>query len=168
MHRYEFSDGAAKQAMEWRQFEATIEYLASVFEEQGPFDGVLGFSQGACVAAVLSALLDKGSLPPNIKFDFVVLISGFLPRDPRYAAICDSTSAGQQISQVKALHVVGKSDDVVEPARSYKVMEMFESSEIVEHEKGHLVPSDKHVRDAIKAFILASAADSGRPLASAD
>ena len=158
LRRYEFSDGAAKQAMEWRQFEATLEYLDTVFLEQGPFDGVLGFSQGACVAAVLSAMLEKGSLPPNIKFDFAVLISGFLPRDACYSAICDPAGSGK-IRQVRSLHVVGKSDDVVEPARSYKAAEIFERCEFVEHDKGHLVPSDKHVRDAIKAFILASGPD---------
>jgi predicted esterase len=102
------------------------------------------------VAAVLSAMLEQGALPPHIRFDFAVLISGFLPRDPRFSAVCDAGKIGK----VRSLHVVGKADDIVEPDRSMRVLGIFHSAELVEHEKGHLVPSDKHVRDAIKAFIM--------------
>ena len=137
--------------MEWGKFEETVEYIERAFQEQGPFDGVLGFSQGACVVGVLCAMMESGKLPAGIKFDFAVLISGFLPRDRRYSSICDPS---HQISKVRSLHVLGQTDDVVEPARSLKVAEMFENPIVVQHEKGHLVPSDKHVRDALKEFVL--------------
>mmetsp|Transcript_29398 Transcript_29398/g.47376 ORF Transcript_29398/g.47376 Transcript_29398/m.47376 type:complete len:153 (+) Transcript_29398:10-468(+) len=134
--------------MDWGKFDETLAYLDTVFAQQGPFDGVLGFSQGACVTYVLSALAETGDLPPNIQFKFAVLISGFRPRDSRYSSICT-----RKIKTVRTLHVVGKSDDVVDSSRSYEVADNFQDPLIVEHDKGHLVPSDKHVRDALKAFM---------------
>jgi predicted esterase len=73
------------------------------------------------VAAVLSAMLEQGALPPHIRFDFAVLISGFLPRDPRFSAVCDAGKIGK----VRSLHVVGKADDIVEPDRSMRVLGIF-------------------------------------------
>lgn len=32
--------------------------------KNGPFDGIMGFSQGACMAAVIAALLEKPGLHP--------------------------------------------------------------------------------------------------------
>ena len=42
--------------------EKSIETVTSAFNEQGPFDGILGFSQGAAFTALLCALLKKGGL----------------------------------------------------------------------------------------------------------
>lgn len=41
-------------------YQESIEYLESVFKEHGPFDGILGFSQGACLASLLCYLRVKG------------------------------------------------------------------------------------------------------------
>ena len=137
--------------MEWGRFDETVEYIERAFQEHGPFDGVLGFSQGACVVGVLCAMLESGKLPAGIKFDFAVLISGFLPRDSKYRSII----APPQLIKVPSLHILDKTDDVVEPERSMKVAELFQNAIVVQHEKGHMVPSDKIVRDAIKDFVLA-------------
>ena len=53
----------------WRKDYATGQYieiekgldaLASILESQGPFDGVIGFSQGAAAAGILASLLEPG------------------------------------------------------------------------------------------------------------
>ena len=36
--------------------DATLKYIDEVAEAQGPFDGIIGFSQGACTAALLGML----------------------------------------------------------------------------------------------------------------
>jgi predicted acylesterase/phospholipase RssA len=38
----------------------SLTYLHKAMIEQGPFDGIMGFSQGACMAAVLAALVSPG------------------------------------------------------------------------------------------------------------
>lgn len=53
----------------WRKDHATGQYieidrgidaLASILESQGPFDGAIGFSQGAAAAGILASLLEPG------------------------------------------------------------------------------------------------------------
>ena len=57
----------------------TLDEVRSTIETDGPFDGILGFSQGATLAAML-CLLPPG--PPPVAF--VVIIAAFLPRDPTF------------------------------------------------------------------------------------
>ncbi len=40
--------------------EESIEVVRKAFEELGPFDGILGFSQGAALGSILCHLLTKG------------------------------------------------------------------------------------------------------------
>ena len=47
--------------------------------EHGPIDGIIGFSQGAAFASLLVSRSD----PVLAGVQFVVLLSGFPPRDPR-------------------------------------------------------------------------------------
>ncbi|OMO86291.1 hypothetical protein CCACVL1_09688 [Corchorus capsularis] len=56
-------------------FDVSLAYLKKVFSEQGPFDGILGFSQGAAMAALVCAQGER--LKGEIDFRFVILCSGF-------------------------------------------------------------------------------------------
>lgn len=38
-------------------FDETVSYVYDFMAKNGPFDGIMGFSQGACMAAVLGALV---------------------------------------------------------------------------------------------------------------
>lgn len=50
----------AVEPPEYMGFERGLETVAKVLSEQGPFDGVIGFSQGAAFAAMLASLLEPG------------------------------------------------------------------------------------------------------------
>ena len=67
--------------------------------EHGPIDGIIGFSQGAAFASLLVAQSD----PVLSGVKFVVLMSGFPPRDPRFML------PEQKIS-MPALCIYGKTD----------------------------------------------------------
>lgn len=41
-------------------FTDTLQLIEKTFKEHGPFDGLLGFSQGACLVGILSAMQQKG------------------------------------------------------------------------------------------------------------
>lgn len=41
-------------------FDETVSYVYDFMQKNGPFDGIMGFSQGACMAAVLGALVRGG------------------------------------------------------------------------------------------------------------
>ncbi|GJJ78200.1 hypothetical protein EMPS_10559 [Entomortierella parvispora] len=71
----------------YKGFEESLDQLRQVLEKQGPFDGILGFSQGATMASLLQLLLERPHLsnvmsgckhPP---FKFSILVSGFEPKD---------------------------------------------------------------------------------------
>ena len=67
--------------------EETLAYIDTVVAAQGPFDGVLGFSQGACFASLLAmyaAHPDASVRRESLSWlKFVVLYSGFRTRDAR-------------------------------------------------------------------------------------
>lgn len=42
-------------------FEESVKVIEDAMEEKGPFDGILGFSQGACLLSLLCCLQQQGS-----------------------------------------------------------------------------------------------------------
>lgn len=61
------------------QFDSTVDYVLDCYKNHGPFDGLLGFSQGAGLALFLTALQEKGDIATEFKF--VISYSGFYPSD---------------------------------------------------------------------------------------
>lgn len=59
-----------------------FELVNEIIDEDGPFDGIMGFSQGASLAAslLLQRQLDHPSKPPQ--FQFAIFICGLLPFSP--------------------------------------------------------------------------------------
>ncbi|WFD22124.1 dihydrofolate reductase [Malassezia equina] len=75
-------------------WEATVQSLAQVSREHGPFDGILGFSQGGCTAAVVAAAIEHPELLPkhiepiqSSPLKFMISVSGFRPQDPALGAL---------------------------------------------------------------------------------
>ena len=96
---------------------ASLQYIGKCFQEHGPLDGVLGFSQGAAMAAALCRLQEDGSKedPLNaVSFRFVCLISGFCPSHG--LSLVEPTTT--PLTQVSSFHISGKSDEIIRPERS--------------------------------------------------
>ncbi|KAF9997224.1 hypothetical protein BGZ65_007188 [Modicella reniformis] len=72
---------------DYKGFDESLTVLQQVLEKQGPFDGVLGFSQGASMASLLQLLLERPHLSPTMNgykhnpFKFAIMVSGFEPRN---------------------------------------------------------------------------------------
>lgn len=68
-------------------WESTIHSLAQLSREQGPFDGILGFSQGGSAAAVVAAAIEHPALLSKLDtiqtepLKFMISVSGFRPND---------------------------------------------------------------------------------------
>ncbi|KAL5337596.1 serine hydrolase FSH [Aspergillus crustosus] len=154
-----------------------LDAIAKVLGEEGPFDGVIGFSQGAAMAAMIAALLEEkrqdafkhlASAPaggevfmypssfealnhPALKF--ALCYSGFRSPGDRYKAFYDSPPI-----QTPILHVLGSLDAVVEESRSRALIEACAGNpegegKVVWHPGGHFVPSQKPYLDAAVRFI---------------
>ncbi|GMJ11740.1 hypothetical protein like AT1G09280 [Hibiscus trionum] len=128
-------------------FDVSLAYLKKVFSEQGPFDGILGFSQGAAMAALLGAQRDK--LKGEIDFRFVIVCSGFaLP----FADI------GHNPINCPSLHIFGSDPDKDRQITSHTsryLASRFEEgcSVVIEHECGHIIPTRSPYIDNIKDFL---------------
>ncbi|KAG0208242.1 hypothetical protein BGX28_000707 [Mortierella sp. GBA30] len=72
---------------QYKGFDKSLKELRDVLEKQGPFDGVMGFSQGASMASILQLLLERPHLSATMSgckhapFKFAIIVSGFEPRD---------------------------------------------------------------------------------------
>ncbi|EHA8587088.1 dihydrofolate reductase [Cocos nucifera] len=119
---------------EYTNLEACILHLCEYMTKNGPFDGMLGFSQGATLSALLIGYQAKEKIlkdHPPIKF--LVSISGSKFRDPR---ICDI--AYKDPIKVKSVHFIGDKDWLRQP--SEELAAAFDSPLILRHPQGHTVP----------------------------
>lgn len=107
----------ASQSGEYARLDATLKHVDEFVEREGPFDGLLGFSQGAALACALANLGERGAFPH--RFGFVVALSPPPPRDPRLKIEACAT---------KALFCVHERDPVVPAAATQKLYETFENA----------------------------------------
>jgi hypothetical protein len=163
------------------QLEDGLGRIASVLKDQGPFDGVIGFSQGAAATAMVASLLEpqrreafekaqstcggipfpacfEGDIHPPLKF--AVSYSGFAALPPRNAAEgIGSPYAAFYEPKIKTpmLHFIGTQDVVIEEARSLALVERCERREerfVVYHPGGHFLPSTQKASvNALVGFI---------------
>ncbi|XP_039289438.1 esterase OVCA2 isoform X2 [Nilaparvata lugens] len=85
--------------------EDSIALVQKTFANEGPFDGILGFSQGAAFTAIICGLLTKKALDFELKF--VMIVAGFKSLYDGHAELYE-----QQIN-IASLHVIGGGDEVI-------------------------------------------------------
>eukprot|EP00736_Rhodelphis_marinus_P005132 Rmarinus@m.14395 len=147
--------------------EESISYLEKVVEEEGPFDGAIGFSQGGAFCSLLAALQQEVKSTPgqnngvvvqegqpcrsySLSFQFFISICGFLPRAKAMRFhFQDKTCAWD----APALVLFGTTDKIVPTHASQAIVKCFRNVEVIEFDGGHLVPSTKSCRDAVSHFL---------------
>lgn len=129
------------------------ETMIRIFDEQGPFDGVLGFSQGAIFTGLLSGLrhpIGQPSTPESpFAFSFAILISGFQARDQRLSTVYDN----HELYRLPSLHVIGTADEIVLELDSMMLAERFAEPTIFYHEGAHIVPNDAQFKRTLGDFV---------------
>ncbi|CAD6222411.1 unnamed protein product [Miscanthus lutarioriparius] len=158
-----------KEFTEYTNLDECISYLCDYVVKNGPFDGLLGFSQGATLSALLIGYQAQGKVlsdHPPIKF--MVSISGSKFRDP---IICDV--AYKDPIKVKSVHFIGEKDWLKLP--SEELASAFDEPLIIRHPQGHTVPrlDDVSVKqlsewsscilEDLKSANVPEALDSGKP-----
>ncbi|XP_017292766.1 esterase OVCA2 [Kryptolebias marmoratus] len=147
-----FSDIQAKSFNAQQQCEQSLgldESVAAVreaVEAQGPFDGILGFSQGAAFVAMLCSLQEQ-KLEPLFNFRFAVLVAGFRSackeHEKFYAAPL----------QIPSLHVFGLEDRVIPDTMSRELLPSFHDPQVLIHPGGHFVPAASAHRQTYQDFL---------------
>ncbi|PKI82300.1 dihydrofolate reductase [Malassezia vespertilionis] len=156
------ADPVEKQARAWwrhdgdvyRGWDNSAMFLQTVFQEHGPFDGIMGFSQGGSVTAVITAALEHPSLVPEmhgkfqeLPFKFAINISGFRPADQKFDALFEPKIA------TPMLIIIGMNDFLVEPKTTETLLSICEQSRIVHHDGGHYLPTNASWRNFLRDFI---------------
>ena len=137
-------------------YKQSLDYLHEFIRNQGPFHGILGFSQGATMACILASTMNP---PPS----FLIVCGGFIPRDPELFSYLT-------IDKLKSLHIMGERDELVSVEQSMlmvhkitgtKGMELeqdmispiTESSSILLHDGGHVFPCKSIYKKLILEWI---------------
>jgi len=121
-----------------------LKLIKKTFEEQGPFDGILGFSQGATMAAHVCSLVNKDD--PIFKLKFAVLCAGFKSRSTNHHNYYE-----KQI-ELPTLHVYGDTDQVIPKEMSLELMEIFTQSSVLNHAGGHHLPASSKEKKCYQEF----------------
>ncbi|KAL8823676.1 MAG: hypothetical protein Q9191_005647 [Dirinaria sp. TL-2023a] len=157
----------------YRGIDQGMAAIARCIEEDGPFEGVIGFSQGAAAAAMVASLLEgnerfnafakaenEGGIPYPSTFKayggfvqqplkFAIVYSGFRAPGKRYEAFYEPRI------ETPVLHFLGQLDSVVEEDRSRALVAACEAGEknVVIHPGGHFLPSQRPWLDACVNFV---------------
>ena len=129
--------------------------MEEIIEEEGPFDGVIGFSQGAAVAANILLLYQAKNLfgPPPFKVAVFLCATSLYgaPERKEYEAYIQGLSKNP--FQLPTVHVVGKLDPDLQ--FSLDMMRLCDKRlmRTVEHAKGHEISRDLAVNEATRAAI---------------
>ncbi|XP_048127792.1 esterase GA18864 [Rhodamnia argentea] len=123
-----------KDFTEYTNLEECVKYLCEYITSKGPFDGLLGFSQGATLSALLLGYQAQGKvLKDHPPLKFFVSVSGSKFRTPD---ICDV--AYKDPIKAKSVHFIGDKDWLKLPSQDLAAA--FDNPLIIRHPQGHTVP----------------------------
>ncbi|GJR52182.1 serine hydrolase FSH [Tanacetum coccineum] len=128
---------------EYKEFYNFEECLAKVEEfmlTHGPFDGVLGFSQGAMLTATIPGMQREGvALTKVPKVKFVIIASGAKFGSSKFG-IPKLASASFKIPIITpSLHLIGETDVIKEGG--IDLLEAFVDPIVIYHPNGHTIPT---------------------------
>lgn len=129
-------------------YDESISFILQVLARDGPFDGMLGFSQGA---SLLSLLVHLQQTKPKLfeckSFRFAIFISGFKSLITSHQH-CYSTPL-----HLPSFHIMGSGDHVIPPLSSEQLTLQFPSATAYRHTGGHYVPANPELRDQMRTFL---------------
>jgi hypothetical protein len=151
----DFSDQSAQDA---------LDYLYKIMKEDGPFDGIVGYSEGATVAATLLLHEQKRFEDEGIEpmFKCALFFAGWPPLTPELDSIvladesdlvvtiptCHISSSAPKLLQFSLIIftdslIVGSLDPYLAGSMAlYNICEM-DNAYLFDHAKGHTLPRDK-------------------------
>ncbi|CAH1635518.1 unnamed protein product [Spodoptera littoralis] len=127
-------------------FEETLEVVKTGVRDLGPFDGLMGFSQGGCLVGLLAAMQQKRLLP--YRFRFVIIISGYLSGSLVHRGFYE-----HNLITIPSLHVYGETDSMIPKEMSESLANKFNDPVTFEHPNGHYVPVSGPVKAVYEDFL---------------
>jgi hypothetical protein len=137
-----------KEFTEYQNFDECLACIEDCMIKCGPFDGLLGFSQGAILSAALPGLQENGvALTKVPKIKVVIIIGGAKFRDPSVAEKAYSSPI-----QCPTVHFLGEQDFLKQYGT--ELLESFVDPLVIRHPKGHTIPRfDEKGLESMLGFI---------------
>jgi len=138
----------------------SIHALDQILENQGPFVGILGYSQGAAYVPVYLSRVPEGT------FSFAVMFCGYLTET--HQGILDVVEEQSPFGDIPALVWMGVNDFIISNAQTTNQAGIFTSPTVItDNNAGHVVPgtSESTFTDVV-SFISSFSASSPTPTSS--
>lgn len=151
----------------YKLFEESYAYVVNHIKQNGPYDGIIGFSQGAAMAALVASSTHLTGLEA---FKVAVLFSGyaftvanFPVSEEEMTELFEHYAVRTTLNEkyvrlysnrgsmkTSVITVYGTEDGVVPPVRSQFLASLYgDKSTIFVHDGGHYVPKKKQILDPI-------------------
>ena len=149
---------------EYESFDDSVAHVINHIQQNGPYDGIIGFSQGAAMSAIIANSIEK-LVPGHGPFAITVAFSPFAFTVPKNAGdemsklnseIKDLEEYKSRVelnprfskyfvpeASTKTVAVYGTEDAVVPPVRTEYLCSLYPQIEIVKHDGGHYMPNKK-------------------------
>ncbi|QLL33443.1 hypothetical protein HG536_0E03540 [Torulaspora globosa] len=138
--------------------DAAIKYVADYIKDNGPYDGIVGFSQGAAVAAIVTNRI-RELVPkhPDFKLSLLIASYSFTEPDPAHEGLLRIAEKFQNDfkprshSRTRMLFIYGSADQAVPATRAQYLANLYkkalgpEQVKEFEHQGGHMVPNKKDI-----------------------
>ncbi|KAF0695992.1 Aste57867_13205 [Aphanomyces stellatus] len=137
---YEWYDycGDKETSKSYAGQQRSLAFLVRQVDELGPFDAVLGFSQGAAMTTMLTAhyLAKKEAVP----FKAVALFCGYIPRDGMPMELQLEPNTLKYYLDIPSIHVIGTQDYLYKYGRELVTAYEPTTARLFEHGAGHRLP----------------------------
>ncbi|XP_019445411.1 PREDICTED: esterase AGAP003155-like [Lupinus angustifolius] len=131
---------ANKDYTEYSNFEECVAYIEDYMLKNGPFDGFLGFSQGAMIEAALPGMQAQGvALGKVNKIKFLIIISGGKFGGKMFGMPKLASNAFSEPIECPSIHFIGETDSM--KPENIALLEAFVDPIVIYHPKGHTVPT---------------------------
>lgn len=119
-------------------FQQDLDRLNAIVDSEGPFEAILGFSHGACIAATVledNIRKSRANGVPSM-FKLGIFLCGVPPYNMRTGGLLLADTDGI-IFQLPTIHVIGSNDPLIHCALAlYNVCDP-DTAEIFDHGRGH-------------------------------
>merc|ERR550534_2294337 len=125
-----------------------MDFIQQEWLSHGPFDGLVGFSQGTVMAHLLTESHKSSVYPWLSSLKFGIFVAGFPSR-------MHPNLNGQMDEQIDlpSLHISGQEDTHVPPSYQEELSHRFVNPTWYSHHKGHILPQTAETIEAVSAFL---------------
>ncbi|VUZ52951.1 unnamed protein product, partial [Hymenolepis diminuta] len=134
-----------------RGFEESAEVVKEALRTQGPFDGILAFSQGAAFATLLQMLMEHHPEEWNAPIvKFAILVATFRSRSSVHTPLYRT----DQPIKMPTLLVYGEVDNVIPREMTEDLLPYYATPHTtLVHPGGHMIPINAAAKQVYKQFI---------------